>query len=107
MKPLLLVLLTLPPVLAMAAAADDKKPDAPKGRGPVELTDDALRLHREAILIDGHNDLPWQFREKNDLSFRKIDLTKPQKELHTDIPRLIKGGVGAQFWSAYVPAETR
>ncbi len=46
------------------------------------------------------------FREKGDLSFRKIDLRKPQKELHTDIPRLREGGVGAQFWSAYVPANT-
>ena len=26
--------------------------------------------------------------------------------LHTDIPRLRQGGVGAQFWSAYVPADT-
>jgi membrane dipeptidase len=27
--------------------------------------------------------------------------------MHTDIPRLRKGGVGAQFWSAFVPANTR
>jgi membrane dipeptidase len=26
--------------------------------------------------------------------------------MHTDIPRLKAGGVGAQFWSVYVPAET-
>ena len=32
---------------------------------------------------------------------------KPQKELHTDIPRLRKGGVGAQFWSAYVAGRAR
>ncbi len=77
-------------------------------RAPVKLTEEALRIHREALLIDGHNDLPWQFREKEDLSFRKIDLRQPQNALglHTDIPRLRQGGVGAQFWSAYVPAET-
>ena len=45
----------------------------------MKLTEEALRIHREALLIDGHNDLPWQFREKEDLSFRKIDLRKPQK----------------------------
>jgi membrane dipeptidase len=73
----------------------------------VQLTEEALRIHRAALLIDGHNDLPWQFRAKHDLSFRTIDLRKPQPELHTDIPRLRRGGVGAQFWSAYVPAETR
>jgi membrane dipeptidase len=72
----------------------------------VQLTDEALRIHREALLIDGHNDLPWRLRERADLSLRKTDLTQPQKEMHTDIPRLQKGGVGAQFWSAYVPAET-
>ena len=54
----------------------------------------------EALVFDGHNDLPYQFRKKNDLSFRTINLRKPQKGLQTDIPRLRKGGVGAQFWSA-------
>ncbi len=81
--------------------------DAPgvKKRGVVELTARALAIHRKALVVDGHNDLPWQYREKKDLSFRTIDITKPQPELHTDIPRLRKGGVGAQFWSAYVPAS--
>jgi membrane dipeptidase len=89
-------------LVALPSRGEDKKSD-----GPVQLTDAALRLHREALLIDGHNDLPWQLREKADLSFEKIDLTRPQKKLHTDIPRLRQGGVGAQFWSAYVPVETR
>jgi len=76
-----------------------------KPREPVELTDEALRIHRDAIVIDGHNDLPYQFREKKDLSFQRIDISKPQMKLHTDIPRLRQGGVGAQFWSAYVSAS--
>src|SRR5713226_6098686 len=78
----------------------------PATPGPVKLTEAALRIHREAIVIDGHNDLPWQFREKKDLSFQRIDISRPQKNLHTDIPRLRQGGVGAQFWSAFVPAES-
>ena len=102
----------LPPVLFVlslsltpfSTRAEEKKPN---DRAPVKLTEEALKIHREALVIDGHNDLPWQFREKNDLSFQTIDLTKPQKSLHTDIPRLRQGGVGAQFWSAYVPAESR
>lgn len=77
-----------------------------KDRGPVKLTEAARRLHREALVIDGHNDLPWRFREKNDLSFQHIDIARLQKDLHTDIPRLRQGGIGAQFWSAYVPAES-
>ncbi len=90
---------------ALPSRAEDRK-DAAKARGPVKLTEEALRLHRAALVFDGHNDLPWQFREKKDLSFNKIDLHRPQKGLHTDIPRLRQGGVGAQFWSAYVPAST-
>lgn len=103
--PLLLAILHF---FSFALRADKSDPSPPKSRAPVKLTEEALRLHREALLIDGHNDLPWQFREKKDLSFRKIDLHQSQKALglHTDIPRLIQGGVGAQFWSAYVPADT-
>lgn len=74
-------------------------------RKPVQLTDAALAIHREAILIDGHNDLPYQFRKRGDGSFEELDIRQPQPKLHTDIARLHKGGVGAQFWSAYVEAE--
>jgi len=65
----------------------------------------ARELHRMAPLIDGHNDLPWQFREKANRDLSKIDIRKAQSELHTDILRLRAGGVGAQFWSVYVPAS--
>ncbi len=92
-----------------ASVAEDQK-NPPKStttsRAPVVLTDEALKLQRDSLVWDGHNDLPWQFREKKDLSFQVIDLNKPQKGLHTDIPRLRKGGLGAQFWSAYVPTDT-
>jgi membrane dipeptidase len=98
------VILGLP--LSMALPDEPAKKEQPRPREPVRVTEEALRIHRAALLIDGHNDLPYQFREKDDLSFRKIDLNRPQKELHTDIPRLRKGGVGAQFWSAWVPAST-
>jgi membrane dipeptidase len=79
---------------------------APK-RGPVVLTDEARALHKDSLVVDGHNDLPWQFREKKDLSFLTLDIARRQKGIHTDIPRLREGGVGAQFWAAYVPATTR
>jgi len=94
-------------IFSTHGGAKEPTPGRAKRRGTVELTDEALRVHREAILVDGHNDLPWMFREKEDLSFRNIDIRKPQKSLHTDLPRLRKGGVGAQFWSAFVPASTR
>jgi membrane dipeptidase len=61
-------------------------------------------------LIDGHNDLPWALRERarqngGDLSQVAFDLDTPAVGLHTDLPRLAAGGVGAQFWSVYVPVS--
>ena len=67
------------------------------------------RILREVPLIDGHNDLPWQYRERTKNRVAEIDLrldqSKLEKPLHTDIPRLRKGLLGAQFWSVYVPAS--
>ncbi|MCH8990491.1 MAG: membrane dipeptidase, partial [Acidobacteria bacterium] len=56
-------------------------------------------------LIDGHNDLPWQYRQKVSRALSKIDISQLQPELHTDIPKLREGGVGGQFWSVYVPSS--
>ncbi|QDT92424.1 dipeptidase [Gimesia algae] len=76
-------------------------------RKPVILTDRARKLHQQCLVIDGHNDLPWALREKAASSFKQADIAEPQPQFHTDIPRLKQGNVGAQFWSAYVPSETR
>lgn len=73
---------------------------------PIVLTDAARELHRKCLVFDGHNDLPWELRMKHGASFATTDIAKPSPKLHTDIPRLRKGGVGAVFWSAYVPATT-
>src|SRR5438067_6984969 len=78
----------------------------PPKRGPVTVSPEALAITREAILVDGHNDLPWELRTRSDSSFQKVDIARPQPRLHTDIPRLRAGGVGAQFWSVFVPAST-
>ena len=78
-----------------------------QSRQPVQLTEAARRIHAGAMLFDGHNDLPWAFRELGTPSFDKLDISQLQLNLHTDIPRLRKGGVKAQFWSVYVPASTR
>jgi N-acyl-D-amino-acid deacylase len=76
-------------------------------RQPVELTETGRAIHQSGFVFDGHNDLAWQIRNKGSSSFEKVDIAKLQAELHTDIPRLRQGNVGAQFWSVYVPAETR
>jgi len=67
--------------------------------------DPASKLEKSVPLIDGHNDLPWQYREKVKRKFSELDVSKPQPQLMTDIARLREGGVGAQFWSVYVPTD--
>ncbi len=77
---------------------------------PPELVARARALLDEVPLVDGHNDLPWELRQRFGNQLEKIDLRQDQsgleKPLHTDLPRLERGGVGAQFWSVYVPADT-
>lgn len=62
----------------------------------------ARQLHDQIPLIDGHNDLPWQYRKIVDRAVSRVDLSENQPDLHTDIPRLRQGGVGGQFWSVFV-----
>jgi membrane dipeptidase len=79
------------------------------GCGSVPPSDDPLErarhLMEEVPLIDGHNDLPWELRERFHSSFDSLDMASPQPALMTDIPRLRLGMVGAQFWSTYTPSE--
>ncbi len=75
-------------------------------RSPVVMTPEGDRIHKSAILIDGHNDMPWEIRKQGSRSFERLNIAEPQKTLQTDIPRLRKGGMGAQFWSVWVPAAT-
>ena len=75
-------------------------------RQPVEVTEAAHKVHRAGFVFDGHNDLPWALRRNASSSFARMDISKPQPRLHTDISRLREGNVGAQFWSVYVPANT-
>ncbi|GAB7033121.1 dipeptidase [Streptomyces sp. NPDC021749] len=57
-------------------------------------------------VVDGHNDLPWALREQVRYDLDRRDLATDQSAtLHTDLPRLRAGGVGAQFWSVYVRAD--
>jgi membrane dipeptidase len=67
------------------------------------------RILEAVPLVDGHNDLPWQYRERANNQLAKIDLRADQSKLddplHTDLIRLRAGRVGGQFWSVYVPAS--
>src|SRR5678816_2787772 len=69
------------------------------------LLDRARALLKQTPLIDGHNDYPWELREKAQRNFEKLDIARPQPSIMTDIARLRAGGVGGQFWSVYEPVE--
>ena len=56
-------------------------------------------------VIDGHNDLLWALRDLVGYDLDRYDVGQPQTRTHTDLPRLRAGGVGAQFWSVYVPTQ--
>jgi membrane dipeptidase len=67
-------------------------------------------------LIDGHNDLPWEIRERFKSDVAAINLARDtshlpvgagQAALMTDIPRLRAGHIGAQFWSVWIPVDTQ
>jgi membrane dipeptidase len=74
-------------------------------RPEIVVSQRAIDLHRSSPVIDGHNDLPWALREAGG-SFDRYDIRLHQPKFHTDLTRLATGGVGAQFWSVYVPADT-
>jgi membrane dipeptidase len=89
-------------LLSTGAAA---KPSAPTPEQRVK------RVLAATPVIDGHNDLPWEIRDAYD-SWRKpldldADTSRLEARLQTDLPRMKKGGVGAQFWSVWIPAELK
>ncbi len=63
----------------------------------------ATTLLSRSPLIDGHNDLAWQLRETAGAAAARTDIAAPLSDTHTDLPRLARGRVGAQFWSVFVP----
>lgn len=92
-------------VLRQTVAAEDTQMAKPDRQEPVVVSERARKLHAAAIVIDGHNDMPWEVRKQGGSSFDKMDIARRQPDLQTDIPRLRQGGVGAQFWSVWVPGE--
>ena len=56
------------------------------------------KILKEVPLIDGHNDVPWQYRKRsNDFSAINLreDTRKLKNPMVTDIPRLGKGAWAA------------
>ena len=93
------------PLLLLAAAA---APSVVEGadRSEIVVSPETAAFHRTLLVADGHNDLPWAVRTNFGSDFGRFDLAAGVPSLHTDLPRLRAGGVGLQFWSVYVPANT-
>lgn len=90
-------LLALPAVLAFRLQAQGRT-------GTRDFRAEALRILKTVPLVDGHNDIPDAIRERGGAD--SVDFSATQLGLMTDIPKLRAGGVGAQFWAAYVPTST-
>lgn len=67
---------------------------------PVTPSPRALRLHREALIIDAHADTPTEFFLEPG-----YDFGQRHSRGHVDLPRLREGGVDVQFFIAWVPEE--
>jgi len=80
-------------------------------QAPEQVAAAALKA---APVWDGHNDIPIQIRGRygnvlGDFDFHDTSEARPYAPgdttpMHTDLPRLREGKVGAQFWSVYVTA---
>jgi membrane dipeptidase len=77
-----------------------------------ESSDAALEARARTLidnvpLIDGHNDVPWRYRDRANLQLGELDFASDLSSLEspwqTDIIRLRAGGVGGQFWSVFIP----
>src|SRR5213594_423012 len=95
-KAIRLIALVLAAGSAGRLAAQAAKPDSFRIR--------ALAILRTVPLIDGHNDIPDAIRERGGLD--SVDFAVLQPTLMTDLPKIRAGGMGGQFWAAYVPVTT-
>ena len=95
----------LRPSLILAASALTLLPSLSSAQADPHL-ERALRVLATTPLVDGHNDLPWAIRQSGvapkDVHAQAHDL-RSRTTFHTDIPRMLEGRVGAQYWSVYIP----
>ncbi len=59
-------------------------------------------------IVDGHNDVPWQYRTRVQNRLDLIDFRDTSgllPKMHTDLERLSSSGLGGIFWSVYIPTD--
>src|SRR5437867_11181582 len=79
----------------------------PKDADP-RLWQRALRIHRSAIIVDGHNDIPTPMAEEDyDLATPSVGkFHKDGDPFHTDLNRFKQSGITGEFFSIYVSGTT-
>jgi membrane dipeptidase len=85
-----------PPVAASPPAAP-VPPEPPAA--PETLEQRAARVHRQAIVVDTHDDVTSTILEDG------FDLAAPNGRTATDLPKMRAGGLSAEFFSIYVDAR--
>jgi membrane dipeptidase len=94
-------------VLAAAACArapQSSVPTSTRSMAIPEVSPRALRVYRDAFVIDTHNDMPSRILDDGyDPDVRHSPGFGPT-EGQTDLPRLIESGLTAEFMSAWVDA---
>ena len=94
-------------VTLLAFAAGTLLLTSPSASGAQETAEERVRrILDEVPLIDGHNDLPGKIREvkSSEGDVWLYDL-RGETDGDTDLPRLRRGMVGAQFWSVHVDVD--
>lgn len=93
---LLFISSSLPPAFAQTKSSQTSS-DALRDE---KLWQKALAIHRRALVVDGHNDIPTMMLDDGyDIGVSSIG------KYHTDIARMKQGGITAQFFSIYIDNE--
>jgi membrane dipeptidase len=77
-----------------------KQPKVPRGQDRAEgVAERARKLHFSSIVVDTHDDTTQRFLDGD------FDIAKRNTLGSIDIPRMKKGGLGAIFFSIWMPSK--
>lgn len=99
---------TLYLVLTLAFAAVPVFSQTMPPGGDAKLWARALKIHKEAVIVDGHNDIPSPMTDENfDLGSDSVGKFHADGDpFHTDLNRFKKSGITGEFFSIYVSGDT-
>ena len=85
-----------PPIKPVASIVAPVVSAAPKIKANETLAEHVARIHAQAIIVDGHNDIPSVLLD------RGTNLDKPAPKSFTDLARMKTSGITGEFFSIYV-----